>query len=54
MVVIHESHVFKPRVETKFEVCDHRSFLMLLMESRRKPEKKSKQNIKNKNKKKVF
>lgn len=53
MVVIHESHVFKPQVETKFEVCDPRSFLMLLMESRRKPEKKKRQ-TKYKNKKKVF
>ena len=31
MILIHENHVFELRVETKFEVCDPRSFLTPLM-----------------------
>ena len=32
MMLIHESHVFELRSETKFEVCDPSSFLTLLMQ----------------------
>ena len=32
MMLIHESHVFEPRnFETKFEVCDPRTFFCLLV-----------------------
>ena len=31
MMLMHESHVFELRVETKFEVCDPCGFLTLLM-----------------------
>ena len=30
LILIHESHVFELRVETKCEVCDPRSFFTLL------------------------
>ena len=31
MMLIHESHVFELRVETKFEVCDPGSFFFLTL-----------------------
>ena len=31
MMLIHESHVFELRIETKFEVCDFRSFQVMLL-----------------------
>ena len=40
-MLIHESHVFELRSETKYKVCDPRGCLTLIMQLQRRPQKAS-------------